>query len=240
MLDNLKGKLENISGGKVLDVATGGGSFVGRLTECLADYSEIIAIDVIDKYLQEAQNAFEKEKISNVTFVNMNGENLEFDDDSFDTVSISNSLHHLTNIEKTLNEMKRVLKPSGLFIISEMYRDNQNELQQMNVDFHDWWSEVDRRTGVSHNKTFKRQELIDISKAMELKNYEFVDQIWEIEKPKEEEMLNSIVARCDEYIERIKDHPDGSMLKEKGEKLKERLFEIGWGSAKQLIIIARK
>ena len=46
----------------------------------------------------------------------MNAENLQFEDESFDTVCIPHSLHHLASINKVLAEMKRVLKKYGNFI----------------------------------------------------------------------------------------------------------------------------
>jgi ubiquinone/menaquinone biosynthesis C-methylase UbiE len=51
-----------------------------------------------------------------VTFLEMDTECLKFEDDTFDAVCISYSLHHLENIDRVSAEMKRVLKPDGILL----------------------------------------------------------------------------------------------------------------------------
>lgn len=44
-------------------------------------------------------------------------ENIPFDENEFDVVCSFNSLDHVEDINKTLDEIKRVLKPNGLFLL---------------------------------------------------------------------------------------------------------------------------
>jgi SAM-dependent methyltransferase len=48
-------------------------------------------------------------------------ENLPFEDIVFDVVIAKDTLHHFSNTDKALSEISRVLKPGGIFIVSEPY-----------------------------------------------------------------------------------------------------------------------
>lgn len=109
-MKKLKSKLAAISANKILDVGTGVGNFISNL-ELLKDYKKIVGIDNSREMLERAKNNFDKE---NIEFVLMDAENLNYEDNTFDMVSLSNSLHHLAEIDIVLNEMKRVLKSEGI------------------------------------------------------------------------------------------------------------------------------
>ncbi|MFX0152726.1 MAG: class I SAM-dependent methyltransferase, partial [Candidatus Hodarchaeota archaeon] len=85
--------LVSISSRKVLDVATQSGDFISTLMNTLRDYESFVGIDISREKWDP--KTFENES---VTFIEMNAENLEFDDNTFDMVTISHSLHHLTKI----------------------------------------------------------------------------------------------------------------------------------------------
>jgi ubiquinone/menaquinone biosynthesis C-methylase UbiE len=53
-------------------------------------------------------------KQDDIRFLVMNAEDLDFENESFDTVNISASLHHVANIQPVLDEMVQVLKPRGI------------------------------------------------------------------------------------------------------------------------------
>ena len=126
-------RLGSIYGGRVLDVATAGGGFIDTLMKTLKDYDSFVGIDYCasassKKQMESARRRFEGKP---VRFLEMNAENLQFEDESFDTVCISHSLHHLDKMSRVLTEMKRVLKNGGNFILQECYCDgNQTEAQK--------------------------------------------------------------------------------------------------------------
>ena len=93
-MNTLKQALGGICGGRVLDVATGEGDFIKTLVGNLKSYGEIIGIDTIG-YTKAAESTF---YVANVRFIQMDAEQLGFGDETFDTVSISSSLHHLESI----------------------------------------------------------------------------------------------------------------------------------------------
>jgi ubiquinone/menaquinone biosynthesis C-methylase UbiE len=107
IMDVIEKVLGCIAGGRVLDVATQEGGFVQILIENLQDYTEIVGVDINERVIETAQGAMGQEDIR---FLVMNAEQLDFKDESFDTVSISASLHHLSDIRRALEEMERVLR----------------------------------------------------------------------------------------------------------------------------------
>ena len=109
-MDALEERLKHLSGGAVLDIATGKGGFVEYLKDRFKDFDSILGIDPAADRIKEATTKLAGDRIR---FAVMNGEKLAFEDNSFNTVSISNSLHHLTRVEPVLSEMHRVLKPGG-------------------------------------------------------------------------------------------------------------------------------
>ncbi len=56
------------------------------------------------------------------------------------------TLHHLSDKTKVIEEMKRVLKTNGIFIINEMFCDYQNEAQMSHVYVHHIGADIDRIT----------------------------------------------------------------------------------------------
>ena len=141
-----------ISGGKVLDVATGNGNFIHFLLEGLMNYDDITGIDTKEGLEAVFKANFQSQPVN---YRKMDAAALHFADATFDTVCISNSLHHMPELESTLKEMLRVLKLGGLFIISEMYRDNQSAAQMTHVHLRHWWAAVDQTQGVFSRRNFQ-------------------------------------------------------------------------------------
>ncbi|MCX7919522.1 MAG: methyltransferase domain-containing protein [bacterium] len=67
-------------------------------------------------------------------FVCADGEQLPFADSTFDGVVCLNSLHHMPNFQKVLNELSRILKPEGKAVFSEpgaMHGDSELSKREM-------------------------------------------------------------------------------------------------------------
>lgn len=224
----------HISGGKVLDVATGNGGFLRFLLEGLKDYEEIIGIDTKDGL----EAVFEEQFGDNlIRYQQMDAAQMEFADESFDTVCISNSLHHMPDLPRTLSEMLRVLKPGGYLIVLEMYRDNQTETQMTHVQLHHWWGAVDRAQGISHNETFRREEIVEIVAGLGLVERRMRDLSELGENPHDPEILETLNPVIERYIQRAERHPG---LQSRGEALRQRLAEVGFDGATSLLVIGRK
>ncbi len=235
-MTKIKTNLEKLHTNQILDVATGNGYFLKFLTDTLADYSEAVGIDT----KSEAANPFGDTFKQNpkVRFLVMPAENLEFPDSNFDIVCISNSLHHLAEPERVLQEMLRVLKKGGLFILNEMYRDgDQAPTQQTHILLHHWFAAVDRAQNVIHNETYSRQELLNFAENLGLELLELEDQIELSDDPKSPEVYSELDPVIQRYIERA----DGNEnLQKEGKQLQDRLKSIGFHSASSLLLMAKK
>jgi len=245
-------RLKTISGGKVLDVATETGGFIKVLMNVLKDYSSFIGIDIVSDDLESArENITDK----TVEFIEMNAASLEFENDVFDTVSIAHSFHHLTNVEKVLSEIKRVLKPNGYLLIQEPYCDGeQTEAQKADMLQHHWGAKIDNIQGIPHNKTFSTQKIKAILTDLGLKEEEifesthyvkclFCDDTFECENPKNEDIVKYSIKGIESDLERLKtmkDHPDVGKLRKEGENIKKMIKEVGASSASHLFYIGKK
>ncbi len=195
----------------------------------------MIGIDTDQEILEVAKKQCTNDRI---TFDDMSGDEIGFEDASFDTVSISNSLHHLGDIKKTLDEMYRVLKPGGLFIINEILCDHQNEKQLTHVYFHHLQAEVDTLQGILHNKTFPEQKVIEIAESIGLKGLEVF--VYENEMFNQHVRLDMFANRYEAVLERIKERPEYPKYRFELEKLITRLQEVGVEFASQLMFIGQK
>jgi len=227
--------LGHISGERVLDIATGNGGFIHFLLDGLKDYTEIIGIDTNPRGATVFAEAFMDKP--NIHFELGDGLRLNYPAAAFDTVSISNSLHHFESPQAVLNEMTRLLRPGGHLILSEMYRDRQTETQMTHVYLHHWWGAIDRTAGIIHNETFLREELIAMFTKLGLSDPSFHELSDTDEDPKKPEFLAELASAIDRYIQRAEGHPD---LQAQGEELRQRIYEIGFHSAASLIAIGKK
>ena len=223
-------------GRRVLDVATGEGRFIKTLAENLKSYGNIIGIDTIE-YAKAARGIFSAE---NVHFVQMDASRLGFRDESFEIVSISSSLHHLEDAPRSLAEMKRVLTRGGHFIIRETHRDVQAEPQLTDMYIHHWVAEVDSMLGLTHNRTFTRQELADLVEPLGLRNLAFRDVSNTDSDPMDKAMISESEDTIDRYLRHAKGLSACNRLKCRGEELQRRLHEVGVQWEPEVIIIGQK
>ena len=247
----IRKRLQKISGGKVLDVATGSGNLIEALMKMLKDYDCFIGIEISEKELESARKKFEGQRTE---FIEMDAEHLKFEDNSFDTVCISYSLHHLNNAGTVLAEMKRVLKPDGYFLIQESFSDGeQDEAQKTHILQHHWNAEIDSILGTFHQKTYSKQEIKDIIESLRLSKLETYESTIPITclvcskrfdcKGKGEVTFDQFVKQTDDKVRRLDKHADletRDRLKSESEKLKERMKKYGMANPSSLFLIGRK
>jgi SAM-dependent methyltransferase len=82
--------------------------------------AQVVAYDLTPSMLEQVERLASERSIQNVVTRQGDVENLPFDDASFDTVVSRYSAHHWANPVNALREFKRVLKPEGQFILSDI------------------------------------------------------------------------------------------------------------------------
>jgi ubiquinone/menaquinone biosynthesis C-methylase UbiE len=234
-MKNHKDILGKIPGGLVLDVAAGHGRSTLALMQNLEGFKQVTAIDTVDFTDGSTQEVLKHEK---VTFVQMDARCMDFADNTFDTVHIAHSLHHLEEVEPVLQEMVRVLKPGGHLIVDEMYRDQQTEKQLNVVHLHDWWADIDTRLGILHNHTYCRQEIIALIDQLDLKLTDFTDII--DSSYTESELIHIGEKGIEQYYQRAQDLPDFKEFSIRGEQLRQQLHTIGAQLATTLLTVGIK
>ena len=108
--------------GKVLDVGTGTGRLAIELARGIPGL-QVVGLDLSDAALGLARDHVEKDEVPlAVSFEKGDGENMPFLDGTFDLVVSSNTLHLVNNPVKVFDEIDRVLKPEGRFLLSDLRR----------------------------------------------------------------------------------------------------------------------
>ena len=242
-------KLKLISGGKILDVATGDGDSILFLINFLKNYDSVIGIDIDENEIKKARLRLKDKPI---TIKMMKGEKLEYPDKTFDLVNIAYSLHHMQNLNKTLSEMKRVLKKGGYFIIQEMFCDGtQTDAQKCDTAAHEFGAEIDRMLGIYHREEYTRDEILNILSQIELKDLEILESTryvkclkceekYDCEDPKYPDIINSTLEEIDKNLELIKEHKEYSVFRERAEIIKQSIKNHGIISASILFCIGKK
>ena len=98
---------------RLVDVGCGNGGVARLLRERVR---EVVAVDV--EQSEDWQDA------AGLAFSIADGEDLPFDDGTFDLVHSKDSLHHMERPERALSEYQRLLRPSGAALIVEGNRYN--------------------------------------------------------------------------------------------------------------------
>lgn len=232
---NPKEILANLSVSRILDVATGRGDFINFLLEGLPDYREIIGIDINNDGQAAFDSAFSQKR--DIHFQVMDALHMSFEPSSFDLVCISNSLHHLDQPQAVLQEMDRVLRPGGYFLLHEMYRDMQAETQISHVELHHWRAAIDRVRGIVHNETYNREDLTAMLANLglsEIRSYDLSDIDGDPRRPGFLERLNTII---DQSIQLAEGYPD---LQIRGEQIRKLVNEVGFHNASSLLMMGKK
>lgn len=94
----------------LLDVGTGRGHFPGRLRES-GHAGRLVGLDQSIGMIEKARTSF-----SGVEFIVGDAMNLPFADSSFDAVSARHMLYHVPDVQRALEEARRVLRPGGRFL----------------------------------------------------------------------------------------------------------------------------
>ncbi|HLT52579.1 MAG TPA: bifunctional demethylmenaquinone methyltransferase/2-methoxy-6-polyprenyl-1,4-benzoquinol methylase UbiE [Flavobacteriaceae bacterium] len=102
----------------ILDIATGTGDLALALTATKAN--KIVGLDISPGMLEVGVKKAKKAQLDNtIEFVLGDSENLPFEANSFDAITVAFGVRNFENLEKGLSEIFRVLKPNGTFVILE-------------------------------------------------------------------------------------------------------------------------
>ena len=104
-----------------LDLGSGRGNDVMRMAEEAGENGYAYGIDLSDGMVNKARTNLEKFDVTNAEIIQSDMESLPLKDNTVD-VTISNcTINHSSNKEAVWNEVFRVLKAGGRFVVSDIY-----------------------------------------------------------------------------------------------------------------------
>ncbi len=151
---------------KILDLGTGSGYLAFPFAEKYKT-AEVTGLDIVEKTLQDNQQKADMWGIDNLHFVNYEGMDFPFDDNSFDIVITRYALHHFPSIYDTFREISRVLKKNGVFFLSDPAPNDDDEKRfvdeymQMKKDGHikfytkDEWKHIGGTVNLKYTEDFE-------------------------------------------------------------------------------------
>ena len=110
--------VSKIKPNKILDVATGTGDLAISLSKTGAE--EIIGLDISTGMLEIGKQKIKSKLLSDtIEMVVGDSENLPYQDNYFDAITVAFGVRNFENLEKGLAEIYRVLRPGGIFVVLE-------------------------------------------------------------------------------------------------------------------------
>lgn len=135
--------------GKILEIGCGRGDFSIFLAQTFPK-STIIATDFSSFAISNAKQKVEK--LPNIKFLVADAENLQFGNKTFDLVISCETLEHVNHQLNMLQEIYRILKPDGQFIVT-----TENYLNGMILSWLQTWvfkTPFDSGSGAQPNENF--------------------------------------------------------------------------------------
>lgn len=116
----------------ILDVCCGTGKLTISLAELVGDKGQVLGLDFCESMLQKAKENIDATPYKQrITLMQGNALCLPFADNSFDCVTIGFGLRNVSDIEKALSEMYRVVKPGGTVLSVELSKPSAPILKQL-------------------------------------------------------------------------------------------------------------
>src|ERR1700742_1481437 len=103
----------------------------------------VLGLDLTPAMVEKARAEATAAGVENVSFEIGDATALDFPDDSFDGAITRFSLHHIPAPVRVLEEMRRVVRPGGLVVVSDFVTDDDGEAAA-------WQEQIERLRDPSH------------------------------------------------------------------------------------------
>jgi demethylmenaquinone methyltransferase/2-methoxy-6-polyprenyl-1,4-benzoquinol methylase len=103
---------------QILDIATGTGDLVLMMASLNPD--KIVGLDISSGMLEVGKQKIAKAKLSDkIEMIVGDSEEMPFNDNTFDAITVSFGVRNFAHLNKGIQEIARVLKPTGVLVILE-------------------------------------------------------------------------------------------------------------------------
>lgn len=114
----------------ILDIATGTGDFA--LASLKLNPTEVIGVDISEGMLAVGREKMIKKGVANIISMRLgDSEKLQFEDNTFDALTVGFGVRNYENLEKGLGDMLRVLKVGGKAVILEFSKPKKFPIKQI-------------------------------------------------------------------------------------------------------------
>lgn len=128
--DALK-ELRNYPHKQLLDIATGTGDFA-ILAQKILKPEKITAVDISQGMMQVGEEKVNAKGLQEIiSFDVQDCANLTFSDNSFDAAIIAFGVRNFEDIDKSFQEVLRVLRPGGIFLFIELTTPQETPMKQL-------------------------------------------------------------------------------------------------------------
>jgi len=128
-------QIDFINNMQIIDLAGGTGDIAIRMAKVFESKGLNCQIEIVDINPQMLEvgrsRAIDNNLFKSLNFVESDGENLPYPDETFDLFTIAFGIRNFTNIDKGLKEANRVLKKGGKFLCLEFSKVNDIFLQKI-------------------------------------------------------------------------------------------------------------
>ncbi|PKR80909.1 bifunctional demethylmenaquinone methyltransferase/2-methoxy-6-polyprenyl-1,4-benzoquinol methylase UbiE [Brumimicrobium salinarum] len=122
--------LREVKPKKVIDLATGTGDFA--LAALKLNPEKVVGVDISNGMLEKGREKIKKKGKENIiSMVNGDSEDLPFEDNEFDALTVGFGVRNYENLEKGLAEMLRVIAPGGKAVILEFSKPKKFPIKQL-------------------------------------------------------------------------------------------------------------
>lgn len=162
-------KIES-NGSRALDIGCGG----GILAEDFARIGyKVTGIDPSEPSLEEAKKHARKVGLD-IEYKPGFGEDIPFDDGTFDVVYTCDVLEHVNNLESVIKEIARVIKPDGIYMYDTLNRTFLSKLFFIKI-LQDWsWTRFMPQNFHDWNMFIKPEELLELLTRYGFENQELI------------------------------------------------------------------
>jgi demethylmenaquinone methyltransferase/2-methoxy-6-polyprenyl-1,4-benzoquinol methylase len=114
----------------ILDVATGTADFA--IEALHINPEKVIGVDISEGMLDVGRKKLIKRKLDDrIELRQGDSENLPFEENKFDAVTVGFGVRNFENVQRGLEEIKRVLRPGGMLVVLEFSRPGRFPFKQL-------------------------------------------------------------------------------------------------------------
>jgi len=172
-----------------IDLGSGRGTDVIRMAQTVGKGGFVYGIDISESMIKKAVQTAEKLGIQNISFIRSDLEKIKLDSEIANLIISNCTINHAIDKQFVWNEIYRLLKPAGRFVISDIYSmDNvPDEYKNDPIAVAECWAGAvtkEEYFKIIKNSGFKKINILEESKPYKKEKIEVASFTISGKKPK--------------------------------------------------------